>query len=212
MKADRECDRLNSFLMIDGRFNFEKDYLKAKDNAPYYFSRDEKKIMFPALAVSLVGTTQDDYKNSNYQMFCHTIDIGVVDQRIINCDNCKGCDARGIEQIYLDAANLLRKTINTISNYKLFKVTKDGVDSYLYGQEDVINLKLEEEVYDAVREITKETEIYNKRFSQKNQTLTLSDVERPVMNIYMKWTTITICEICTNEEQQFSYKTFKGCC
>lgn len=212
-KSEHECQRLNSFLVINSKFNFERDYLSAKNNSPYFFSRDDTKIMFPALVISITGDSLTNHKNYLYNTFCHSLEIGVVDQRIDNCKPpCKPCEKRNSEQVFIDAGNILRKTINTISNYKLYKVSKDAIESLVYGQQDIMDLKLANGIYDTISIVKNESNFFNIQFKQNNESINFTDHELPTMNLLSKFAQITICDICVDNELSFSYKTYKGCC
>ena len=207
-----ECDRINSLVVVDDKFDFETDYLKAKSNAPYYFSRDEKRITFPSLVFNINGDSLSSFKNKIFQDYCHSLELGIVDQKHEECTKCPDCHKRNSEQIFIDEGHILRKLINTMANYAMFHTVNGLVETDIYHYKPIMDLKVAEGIYDSYKEVTHETELYRNTFKSINTSVNMNNVVFNRMNLLGKFANIQVCDICPENETIFTYKLYKGCC
>lgn len=206
-QADDTCRRLNSFMVVDDKFDFIHDHIEAKHKSRDFFSTDGQAIVYPALIISIDTKNLSEYENDSYKRYCHNIGIGVVDQLIKNpLPNCGYCDDRKKEDILEDTANLLRKLLNALGTISLFDVTPAPAQEY--SIQSIINLKIPD-TYSSARRAVKESETLKKLWKERNQLKNIGEWEIPKMNIVGNFTSISICEICSENEINFMYRKYK---
>lgn len=212
--ADDICYRLNGFAVIDDTFNWDTDSIEAKAEKEFYFSRDQQRMLYPALAVSFASESLGNYRNDKYNDHCRKLAIGVVDQINTDCVNCTPCQKRGKEEIYMDASALLLKVMNTISNIKLYKTLKDAVVGYLWSHPDIIAMLITEGVYDSATIEMSESSVVKSMFEKNNPNPNMIEIPVTKQNTLAKYVTIDVCEFCAPGSMEFTFKKYKGqnCC
>lgn len=210
----KPCMRLNGLVVIDDKFNWDNDSFEAKSRKDFYFSRDQQKLLFPVLAISIDNHTLGDFKNQQYRNFCHAFALGVVDQKVIDCINCDDCDKRNEIEIYNDVSILLRKVLNIAAKIKLFKLTKGVTDKYLYSVQEVVDVLIGAGTYDSYRVVMSETSVIELMWGNNNSNLILNEIPITKMNTLGMWTNLTMCEFCNDNEMEFVYKKYanQNCC
>lgn len=211
---DELCKRLNGFAIIDDQFDWDKDSIEAKAEKDFYFSRDKERMLYPALAFSFNNRGIGNFKGEKYNDYCTTVAIGIVDQKKEPCTNCDPCDQRGKEQIYIDAASLLKKVINSMAGIKLYRTVKDAVNGFLWTLPEIMQLLIDEGIYDSATISKPETSSYEMIYQNRNENLQFNDLPLTKQNTLAVWTSVTFCEFCTESEMTFTYKKYKGqeCC
>src|SRR5687767_10314209 len=192
--GERECDRLNSFVIIDDTFNWDTDSFEARAEPEFYFSRNKERLLYPALALSFNTKGLGSYKNNFYNNYCHPIAIGIIDQLQTDCKNCTPCMKRGKERIYIESAELLTKVLNAISNIQLFKVVKDAEISYKWSHQGIIDIMLGESVYDTATVVMGETAIFNDMWERRNDNVSFNELPITKQKTLAVWANINICE------------------
>lgn len=208
-KADDECHRLNSCVMIDDKFDFQNDYKTAKANSNFFFSIDDSRIVYPCETFSINSKGLSEHSDGSYKRYCHTMEVGIVDQMVKDCTNCTPCQQRKKEQILADTANLLRKLLNGLGKIALYEVT-DGSGTYFsYEHPDIVEIKLSSSVYTLAKRVAKESQVLKRIWKERNASPSFIELEVPVMMLVGNFAVITICELCPENETEFSYKKYE---
>lgn len=212
--SDEVCKMLNGFAVIDDTFDFDTDIIEARIEKQFYFSRDSTRMLYPMLAFSFNNKSLGHYSNDQYNDYCLSFALGVVDQMKDPCTNCTDCEKRGVQQIYLDSADLLKKVISTIPNLKYYKTLKGVTEKYVVEHPDVMALLLSEGIYDSAVIQNAESSTIQNMFATKNENLSFIEMPLSKQRTVANYVTLTFCEPCTENEMTFTYKKYSGqsCC
>lgn len=208
------CKTLNGFAIIDDTFDFDVDLIEAKADKHLYFSRDGQRMLYPALAVSFTNKSLGRYRDV-YTDFCHNIVIGVIDQYASDCINCGDkCKERSKTQIYIDTAYLLRKTLNTLVNFSMYRTEKDSVIGYLYANQAIIDLLIDNGVYDSAVLEKSDTSKIQSSLQTKNENISFFETPVSKQSLLSTFANMNVCDICNSDELVFAFKKYKGqnCC
>lgn len=207
------CEQFNSFVIINDKFDFDKDFVAGKKINPYFFSRSGNSISYPVVAISEVNDVVSDYKNSRYGKYCHRFEIGVLDRHIENCTNCKPCDKRKLEEIFRDSSKLLANLLTLISTINVYVAQPDAVLSFM--PKPLIDAYVTSTQYTSYVEDVKYSNILKHNFSSKNPTIELRRIQLPKSKLVGMFAIITICEICHDDPMTFKVRNVsnaENCC
>lgn len=203
MKAVRECDRINSLVIVNSKFTLGKDYVQ-KERSPYYFSRDNSQLVYPSLIISESFKSYDKYENGRYKRDCQVLEIGVVDQHHEDCTDCDECGKRNDEQIKHDVETLLKKVITEISNIRLYKTQPNDV--LVFSVPALMSQYITDGRYVSAVEVTPETSLLKKIWKDTNQTKRSIPYMNKTMSLYGTFLVTTICQLCNNLNVEYKIK------
>lgn len=192
--AAQPCERLNSFVIINDKFDFEKDFVAGKKINPYYFSRASGKIAYPVLAFSEVSDILGDYKNEKFRKFCHRFEVGILDQVKEKCTNCKPCEKRKEDEVYRDTAKLLYNILNDVSSIKAWIAQPDDVE--VFAPKTLMDAYVLSGAYTSYKEVPKLSSVMNFNFKERNTTIDFRKIKLQKSNLIGYFAIITFCEVC----------------
>lgn len=206
MASDSEepCERLNSFMIVGDKFDFENDYPAAKRKNPHIWSRSAAKVAYPSLVLSESADMMGQYKNENYSKFCHRFEIGVLDQPKENCIDCKPCDKRREQEIFRDTAKLLANVLNQISVMSSY-IAQPG-DVQVFATKGMMDAYVTATVYTSYKEDMKTGAAMKYNFRNRNATIDLRKIKLQKANLIGYFAIITVCDVCPQSDMSFKVR------
>jgi hypothetical protein len=211
--SELPCQRLNSFVTIGDKFDFDRDFMPAKKTNPYFFSRSKGKISYPVLAYSPLTPVLSKDKNGKYTKFCHRFEVGVLDQVKEHCTNCTPCEKRKEEQIFTDVQNLLRKHINELSSVNVYIAQPN--DKVVIAPKKLMDAYVTAGTYTSYVLQQQETSILNTNFKLQNTQPDFRKIKIANQMLVGMFVTVTICEICSPHDVDYTVRkvsTQEECC
>jgi hypothetical protein len=204
MHASEQCKRINSFVVVDEKFDFGTDYVEKMARSPFYFSRTGK-LEFPCLVISEYDDTLSQYKNDSYKRYTHNFEIGIIDkQGDINCTSCTACEKRKPEVIERDTKYLLNRVLNEISHINLYLTQPDNV--YKYGIEPVMEILVTANKITSFERITRESNALKQLWKTINPQFRLIGWKNVPAMLIGAFTICNMAEICHSEDFEYMFK------
>lgn len=127
----RKCSRLNGFMLLEHKSDLNADS-PLKEQSNYFF---RGKTRYPML--TLFESEHEDIFFKNCKDEKVRYELGVIDQKITDCDNCDDCEKRDEAAIYDDTKQMLQKVVAFIKTIKCYKKENEAIwESSLFTATD----------------------------------------------------------------------------
>lgn len=203
MHASEQCKRINSFVVVDDKFDFGTDYVEKMQRSPYFFTRSGK-LEFPCLVISEFDDTLSVYKNDDYKRYTHNFEIGIIDKEFLNCTNCTPCQKRKAEQIQRDAKFLLRLILGEISRIKLYQT--QPTNEYKYATQGVMESLITANKIDSYEYVTKESNALKQLWKTLNPQFRFRNWDNVPTMLTGAFTVANVSEICHTIDFEYQFK------